>query len=172
VALARGFEEARREAIREAWSVGGFFCCCWLGEVEKARVALLAIDGRDDVFCGWRCKRWRRVCWRRERTQELQIVEFDMVVNCLLRSIGVVSVLLKRGIVSLASDKVALLSGDDLTTAVSTTSQASQSERLDAAAEYSTCIDYILPMPRLGRSSIDDCSLYGHHCNLDDQYCT
>ena len=126
--------------MREAWSVGGFLRCRWLGEVEKARVAWLAIDGRDDVFCGWRCKRWRRVCWRRERTQELQIVEFDMVVNCLLRSIGVVSVLLKRGIVSLASDKVALLSGDDLTTAVSTTSQASQSERLDAAAEYSILI--------------------------------
>jgi hypothetical protein len=35
-------------------------------------------------------------------------------------------VLLERGIVSLASEKVALLSGDDLTTAVSTTSQGSQ----------------------------------------------
>lgn len=129
MALARGFEEARREAIREAWSVGGFFCCCWLRvreEEVKARVALVAIDGRDDVFCGWRWRRWRRVCWRRERTQELQIVEFDMMVGCLLKSIGVVSVLLERGIVSLAAEKVALLSGDDLTTAVSTTSQGSQ----------------------------------------------
>ena len=142
MALARVFEEARREAIREAWSVGGFFCCCWLRvreEEVKARVALVlaaAIDGRDDVFCGWRCKRWRRVCWRRERTQELQIVEFDMMVVCLLRSIGVVSVLLERGIVSPVSSKVALLSGDDLTTAVSTRPQGSQSECLDAASEY------------------------------------
>jgi hypothetical protein len=50
--------------------------------------------------------------------------------------IEVVSVLLERGIVWLASEKVALLSGDDLTTAVSTRPQGSQSECLDAASEY------------------------------------
>jgi hypothetical protein len=126
VALARGFEEARREAIREAWSVGGFFCCCWLRvreEEVKARVALVAIDGRDDVFCGWRWRRWRRVCWRSERTQELQTVEFDMMVKLF---VGFdwgwcgMCLLLERGIVSLAFEKVeSRVALNDLTTGVS-----------------------------------------------------
>jgi hypothetical protein len=101
VAFARGFEEARREAMREAWSVG--FWVCWLrvrGQVVKARVALVlaaAIDGRRAVFCGWRCRRWRRVCWRRERTQELQTVELDMLTLFVgFCCIGVVSVVLER----------------------------------------------------------------------------
>jgi hypothetical protein len=85
--------------MREAWSVGDF-CCCWSrvrDEEENARDALVAIDGRRDVFCGWRCRRWRRVCWRRERTQELQIVELDMLTLFVgFYCIGVVSVALER----------------------------------------------------------------------------
>ena len=128
--------------MREAWSVGGF--CCWLrarGEVERARVALVlaaAIEGRDDVFCGWRWRRWRRVCWRSERTQELQMVELDMMVVCLLDSIGVVSdVLLERVIVSLGFEKVesrVSLSMISRLASLFLRSQGSQSERLNAAA--------------------------------------
>jgi hypothetical protein len=75
--------------MREAWSV------CWLlrvrGEVVKARVVMLA-TACTDVFCGWRCRRWRRVCWRRERMHEVQTVELDMLVM----GLGVV---LYRGVV-------------------------------------------------------------------------
>ena len=62
---------------RIGWVVGA--------EEVKARVVVVdAIDGRDDVFCGWRCRRWRRVCWRRVRMHEVQTVELDMLVMVLL----------------------------------------------------------------------------------------
>jgi hypothetical protein len=97
------------------------------GEVERARVALVLAaaieEGRDDVFCGWRWRRWRRVCWRSERTQELQTVEFDMMVKLF---VGFdwgwcgMCLLLERGIVSLAFEKVeSRVALNDLTTGVS-----------------------------------------------------